>query len=113
FLGGAFAFMFAIEKTKDSAAGVGTLLAFTFFMGLMLSRLLAVILGFKNGSTLIMTAFGGTAGVFFAIASLATVIKRDLSGMSKFLYVGAMVLLVAGLLNIFVLQSGAMVMTIS
>ena len=113
FLGGAFAFMFAIEKTKDSAAGVGTLLAFTFFMGLMLSRLLAVILGFKNGSTLIMTAFGGTAGVFFAIASLATVIKRDLSGMSKFLYVGALVLLVAGLLNIFVLQSGAMVMTIS
>ena len=48
FLGGAFAFMFAIEKTKHSAAGVGVLLAFTFFMGLMLSRLLAVVLGFKK-----------------------------------------------------------------
>jgi modulator of FtsH protease len=49
-------------------------------MGLMLARLLAVILGFRNGTTLIMTAFGGTAGVFFAMASLASVIKRDLVG---------------------------------
>ena len=37
FLGGAFGFMYAIEKTKNSAAGVPVLLAFTFFMGLMLS----------------------------------------------------------------------------
>ncbi len=33
--------MFAIEKTKNSAAGVPVLLGFTFFMGLMLSRLIA------------------------------------------------------------------------
>ena len=50
FLGGAFGFMFAIEKTKNSAAGVPVLLAFTFFMGLMLSRLIAMVLGFKNGA---------------------------------------------------------------
>jgi modulator of FtsH protease len=112
FLGGAFAFMFAIEKTKDSAAGVGVLLAFTFFMGLMLSRMLAAILGFSNGASLIMTAFGGTAAVFFAMASLATVVKRDLSNMGKFLFVGAIVLLVAGLLNLF-LQSSALMMTLS
>src|SRR4029077_5873362 len=65
FLGGAFGFMYAIEKTKNSAAGVPVLLGFTFFIGLMLSRLIAMVLGFKNGSELIMTAFGGTAGVFF------------------------------------------------
>ncbi|MBK6716691.1 MAG: Bax inhibitor-1/YccA family protein [Burkholderiales bacterium] len=112
FLGGAFGFMFAIEKTKDSAAGVGVLLAFTFFMGLMLSRLLAAVLGFKNGGSLIMMAFGGTAGVFFAMASLATVIKRDLSGMGKFLFVGAIVLLAAGLINVFV-QSSALMMALS
>jgi len=102
FLGGAFGFMFAIEKTKNSAAGVLVLLGFTFFMGLMLSRLIAMVLGFKNGSELIMTAFGGTAGVFFVMASLATVIKRDLSGMGKFLFVGAMVLMVGGIINVFV-----------
>ena len=102
FLAGAFGFMYAIEKTKNSAAGVPVLLAFTFFMGLMLSRLIAMVLGFKNGSELIMTAFGGTAGVFFVMASLATVIKRDLSGMGKFLFVGAMVLMVGGIINVFV-----------
>ena len=112
FLGGAFAFMFAIEKTKESTTGVYMLLGFTFFMGLMLSRLLSVILGFSNGASLIMTAFGGTAVVFLAMASLATVIKRDLTNMGKFLFVGAVMLLVAGLVNIF-LQSSALMLTLS
>jgi modulator of FtsH protease len=102
FLGGAFGFMFAIEKTKNSAAGVPVLLAFTFFMGLMLSRMIAMVLGFKNGADLVMTAFAGTAGVFFVMASLASVIKRDLSGMGKWLFVGAMVLMVGGIINVFV-----------
>ena len=78
------------------------LLGFTFFMGLMLSRMIAMVLGFKNGSELIMTAFAGTAGVFFVMASVASTIKRDLSGMSKWLFVGALVLLVGGVVNIFV-----------
>lgn len=108
FLGGAFGFMFAIEKTKNSATGVPVLLAFTFFMGLMLSRLIAMVLGFKNGADLIMMAFGGTAGVFFMMASLATVIKRDLSGMGKWLTVGAIVLMVAGIINVFVGSTAAM-----
>ena len=93
FLGGAFAFMFAIEKTKNSAAGVPVLLAFTFFMGLMLSRLIAMVLGFKNGTGLVMTAFGGTAAVFFVMATLSSVIKRDLSGMGRWLFVGALVIM--------------------
>lgn len=108
FLGGAFAFMFAIEKTKRSGAGVPVLLAFTFFMGLMLSRLIGMVLGFKNGTDLIMTAFAGTAGVFLVMASLATVIKRDLSGMCKWLFVGALVLMVGGIINVFVGSSVGM-----
>jgi len=112
FMVGAFGFMFAIEKTKNSAAGVPVLLAFTFFMGLMLSRLIAMVLGFKNGSELVMTAFGGTAGVFFVMASLATIIKRDLSGMGKWLFVGALVLMAAAVINVFV-GSTAGVMMIS
>ena len=102
FLGVAFGFMFAIEKTKNSAAGVPVLLAFTFFMGLMLSRLIAMVLGFKNGPSLVMTAFGGTAGVFFVMASLSTIIKRDLSGMGKFLFVGALAIMIGGIINVFV-----------
>jgi modulator of FtsH protease len=102
FLAMAFGFIYGIEKTKNSAAGVPMLLAFTFFMGLMLSRLIESVLGFKNGPDLIMTAFGGTAGVFLVMASLATFIKRDLSGMNQWLFVGVIVLLVGGIINMFV-----------
>jgi modulator of FtsH protease len=109
FLGGAFGLMFAIEKFKNSSTGVVLMLAFTFFMGLMLSRLLSAILGFSNGPSLIMTAFGGTAAVFLAMASLASVIKRDLSNMGKFLFVGAIMLLIAGVINIFILSSALMI----
>jgi modulator of FtsH protease len=112
FLAGAFGFMFAIEKTKNSSSGVAVLLGFTFFMGLMLARLLSAVLGFKNGSALIMTAFGGTGMVFFVMASLASVIKRDLSSMGKFLTVGALVVFAAGLINFFV-QSSALMLTMS
>lgn len=80
-------------------------------MGLMLSRLIGFVLGFKNGTTLVMTAFGGTAAVFFTMASLATVIKRDLSSLGKFLVVGAVILMVASIANIF-LQSSALMLTV-
>lgn len=111
FMAGAFGLMMLVEKTKNSSTGVYALLAFTFFMGLMLSRLLAAVLGFKNGGSLIMTAFGGTGAIFFAMASLATVIKRDLSSMGKFLFVGAIIMLVAGVVNVF-LQSSALMLTL-
>jgi len=108
FLGGAFGFMFAIEKTKNSATGVPVLLGFTFFMGLMLSRMIAMVLGFKNGSELVMTAFAGTAGVFFVMASLASTLKRDLSGMSKWLFIGAIGLMVGGIINVFIGSTAGM-----
>lgn len=112
FLGGAFGFMFAIEKTKNSAAGVPILLAFTFFMGLMLSRMVGSVLGLSNGAGLIMTAFAGTGAIFLGMASLSSIIKRDLSSMGKFLFIGAIMLLVAGIANVF-LQSSAMMITIA
>nr|MDP2191432.1 Bax inhibitor-1/YccA family protein [Rhodoferax sp.] len=108
FLGGAFGFIYAIQKTKDSAMGVPVLLGFTFFMGLMLSRMIAMVLGFKNGTDLVMTAFGGTAGVFFVMASLSSVIKRDLSGMGKWLFVGAIAVIVGSIINVFVGSTAAM-----
>src|SRR3954463_3614345 len=104
FLVGAFGFMFAIEKTKNSAAGVPVLLAFTFFMGLMLSRMVGAVLGLANGAGLIMMAFAGTGTIFLGMATLSSIIKRDLSAMGKWLFIGAILLLVAGVANIF-LQS--------
>jgi len=111
FLVGAFGLMFAIEKTKNSAAGVPVLLGFTFFMGLMLSRIISPILGLANGAQLIMVAFAGTGAIFLGMASISTVIKRDLSAMGKWLFIGAVMLLVAMLANFFI-QSSALMITL-
>jgi modulator of FtsH protease len=112
FLAGAFGFMFAIEKTKNSSAGVPVLLGFTFFMGVMLSRLVGTVLGLANGAGLVMTAFAGTGTVFFGMALLSSLIKRDLTTMGKWLFIGAVMLLVAGIANAFI-QSSALMVTVS
>lgn len=112
FLVGAFGFMFAIEKTKNSAAGVPVLLAFTFFMGIMLSRLVGAVLGLTNGASLIMMAFAGTGAIFLGMATLSSIIKRDLSAMGKWLFIGAIMVLVAGIANFFI-QSSALMITLS
>lgn len=112
FLAGAFGFMFAIEKTKHSAAGVPVLLGFTFFMGLMLSRLVGAVLGLGNGAALVMTAFTGTGLIFLGMATLSSLVKRDVSALGKWLFIGAVLLMVAGIANVF-LQSGALMTTLS
>jgi modulator of FtsH protease len=111
FLAGAFGFMFAIEKYKNSAAGVPVLLGFTFFMGLMLSRLVGAVLGLGNGASLIMVAFAGTGAIFLGMASLSSIIKRDLTSMGKWLFIGAIMILVAGIANFFI-QSSALMITL-
>ena len=112
FLGIAFGFFYAIEKTKNSVVGVYLLLGFTFFMGLMLSRLIGIAVGLSNGVQLIGVAGAGTAAVFFGMASIATTTKRDLSNMGKFLMIGVILLIVASIANIW-LQMPALMLTIS
>ena len=109
FLAIAFGFFYGIEKTKNSSWGVALLLAFTFFMGLMLSRLLGMVLGLSNGWSLISLAFGGTAVIFVAMATIATTTKRDLSAMGKFLFIGVIMLLIAAFANIFLQLPGLMI----
>jgi modulator of FtsH protease len=101
FMGISFAFMYGIEKNKNSGLGVALLLGFTFFMGLMLSRILQFALGFSNGASMIALAAGGTGAIFFTLASVAAVSKRDFSSMGKFLFAGMIVVLLAIVANIF------------
>src|SRR5690606_7429370 len=113
FMAVAFGFFFAIEKFKNSSMGVVLLLGFTFFMGLMLSRLIGYTLGsFTNGGTLIMTAFGGTAAILTVMASIATTTKRDFSGLGKWLMMGVLLIIMAAVANIW-LQLPALMLTIS
>jgi modulator of FtsH protease len=112
FLGVAWAFMWGIERNKNSGLGVALLLGFTFFMGLMLSRILQIALGFANGGTLIAMAAGGTGAIFLSLSALASTTKRDFSNIGKFLFAGVILLLVAILANIF-LQIPALALAIS
>lgn len=112
FMGIAFAFFWGIEKNKDSGVGVALLLGFTFFMGVMLSRILQVALGFSNGGTMIAMAAGGTGAIFFTLATVAASSKRDFTGMGKFLFVGMIVVLLAAVANIF-FQIPALSLTIA
>ncbi|MBK8577664.1 MAG: Bax inhibitor-1/YccA family protein [Candidatus Accumulibacter sp.] len=112
FLAIAFGFMWGIERTKNSGMGVVLLLGFTFFMGLMLSRILQVALGFSNGGSLIAMAAGGTGLIFFSLAGIAAVTKKDFSFLGKFLFIGMIVVLLAALANAF-FQIPALSLTIS
>jgi modulator of FtsH protease len=91
-----YGFMYAIEKTKDSANGIGVLFLFTFCLGMWLTPLLTHTLHMSNGATLIMLAFGGTASVLAVMATIATVSKRDFSVMGKYLMAGTIMLILAG-----------------
>ncbi len=101
FLGVIYGLFFAIEANKHSTTGVYLLLVLTFVLGVMLGPLLQYTLAFRNGAQLISLAAGGTAVVFFSLAGIASSTKRNFSGMANFLMVGAIVLMVAVVANIF------------
>ena len=96
-----YGWIFAIEKNRNSAVGVVLLLGFTLFLGLLLGPLFQKVLGFRNGTQLVMLAAGGTAAVFFAMAGIATTTKRNLTGLGNFLGVGAIVIMLAVVANVF------------
>jgi len=112
FMAIAVGFFWAIEKNKETGVGVLLLLGFTFFMGIMLSRLVGFTLhSYSNGAALIMLSFGGTAAIFAVMATIATVSKSDFMGLSKWLMVGVLLLIVASVANIW-LQLPALMLTL-
>lgn len=106
-----YGWIFAIEKNRDSALGVGLLLGFTAFLGLLLGPLFQRTLGFSNGAQLVAMAAGGTAITFFGLAAIATNVKRDFSNMAKFITIGVIVIMLAVIGNLF-FQSPALHLTL-
>ena len=104
-----FGFIFVIEKNKNSAAGVPVLLGFTFFMGIVMSGLLATMLGRANGGQIVMTAFGSTAAVFAGMSFLAFTIKKDLTSWGPMLFAAVIGLIIASVVNIFIGSSVLMI----
>ena len=100
-LGIFYLWIFAIEKTRTSVVGLGLLLGFTLFLGLLLGPLFQSVLMLKNGAQLVVMAAGGTAAAFFGLATVASVAKRDFSGLAGFLTIGFWVIMLAIVANIF------------
>lgn len=107
-----FGFIYGIQRNRNNQLGVYLMLGFTFFMGLMLSGILSVALSLSNGGSIITMAALGTAGIFFGLASYASVTKRDFTNMGKGLMIGLVMVIVASVANIF-LQMPALALTIS
>lgn len=106
-----FGFLFAIQKTKDSAWGLVWTFALTGFMGLTIGPILNAYLA-MGGMQPILMALGGTAVIFFGLSAYTLVTKRDFSFMTGFLFVGILVAFIAAIANIF-LQISALSTTIS
>lgn len=94
-----FGMFMGITANRNNALGVVLLLGVTFFFGLMLGPILQAALHFRNGAQLIGMAAGGTGAIFFTLATIATVTKKDFSFMGKFLMVGLVMLILASLAN--------------
>ena len=115
FLGAMFGLQAMVIRNRDSMAGVGWLLAFTFVMGYFAGPLVGYALGsYSNGAELVTLAIGGTAAIFFGLAGYATVTNRDFAGMSlgKTLFVGMWMAFALSILNFF-LEIPALALAVS
>ena len=100
-LAGVIGLQFAIAANRNNGLGVALLLLMTGLLGWWLGPILTVALAMKNGPALVGYAAGGTGLVMAVMATIATTTKRDFSFMGKFLVVGMIVVIVAGIANMF------------
>ena len=110
--GAMFGMLFVVSALRNSSWGIAAVFGFTFVSGVMLAPMLQYAAGLKNGGELVALAGGMTAAVFFVMAAIATVSKRDFSFLGKFLFVGVILLIVASIANLF-FQVPAVAITIS
>ena len=93
--------LFGVSATRNSAIGIGLLFLFTFVAGWWLGPMLQYALHLRNGAQLVGVAAAGTAAIFFTLATIATVTKKDFGFMQNFLFVGLVLLIIASIANLF------------
>ena len=91
--------LFAVHKTADSSKGLIWTFVFTGLMGASLGPMLSYYLAVSP--EIVAQALGGTAFIFFALSGYALVSRKDFSFMGGFLFVGLLVMIFAGIANIF------------
>ena len=100
-LGSIISLQYGIAAYRNSVVGIGLLLLMTGLLGWFIGPLLNHALSVKHGADMVGYAAAGTGAVFFGMASIATVTKRDFSFMGKFLFAGMIALIVAMIANMF------------
>ena len=93
--------MYMVQRNKYNFSGVIWMMAFTFFMGLLLGPLLQYALRVPNGASLVLISALLTSIVFFVMSGIAYTIKKELTFVTNFLTSGSIVLFVAVIANIF------------
>jgi modulator of FtsH protease len=100
-----------VEKTKESAAGIGWVFALTGWLGFSLGPVLNHYVGI-SGFEPVLTALGGTATIFLGLSAYVLVTRKDFSFATGFLTTGMLVAFVAALANAFLhIQALALALT--
>jgi len=100
-----------VEKTKESAAGIGWVFALTGWLGFSLGPVLNHYVGI-SGFEPVLTALGGTATIFLGLSAYVLVTRKDFSFATGFLTIGMLVAFVAALANAFLhIQALALALT--
>jgi modulator of FtsH protease len=106
-----FGLLYMVEKTKNSAAGIGWVFALTGWLGFSLGPVLNHYVG-VSGFEPILMALGGTAVIFSGLSAYVLITRRDFSFATGFLVTGMLVAFVAALANAFLhIQALSMLVT--
>jgi len=100
-----FGLLFAVEKTKNSSAGLFWVFALTGYLGLTLGPILNAYVALSGYEPILM-ALGGTALIFFAMSGYILVTRKDMSFATGFIMTGILVAFVAMIANAFLQMSG-------
>jgi modulator of FtsH protease len=106
-----FGLLYMVEKTKNSAAGIGWVFALTGWLGFSLGPVLNHYVGLSGFEPILM-ALGGTAVIFGGLSAYVLITRRDFSFATGFLVTGMLVAFVAALANAFLhIQALSMLVT--
>lgn len=92
----------------DRSVATGAFIVFAALMGAALGYIPVIY-----ATADILSALGGTIGMFVAMSMFGWVTKKDLSGMGQFLVMALLGAIIGSLINMFILQSVGMSLVIS
>jgi len=98
---GSFALLFVTMRLRNSGFGLLALFAFAGLEGVALGPIISMYAHAPDGSSTVALATGLTGAAFIGLSTYVRVSKRDFSAWGGMLFAGLLVVVVAGLANLF------------